>query len=376
MSRSWKVAFLATIAVAAIVFAYFLRAVFMPLIVALLLAYILNPIITALEKRKVPRLVSIIGVYLVLLCALVGLFVWAIPAGATQAREFVRETFTAENAKAQRVILWGDKQLKDWLGAENWDHAVKNLREKMKGHEGELAQAGGAIVAWVIAFMTSSIGGFVAVFSFVALVPVYLFFLLKNMNPWWDKLTHAIPRMYRDPALATLARIHRANASFFRGQITISLIEGVIVFLVLSLLGVKFSLLFGALYAMLSVIPFLGVVIGFTVTELFVLADTGTFGKTFALVAALYLGIQVLEGVLLQPAIMGKETGLHPIAIILALLLCGQLFGIFGMLIAVPIASTVKILLEDYVWPMFREVAELTKVRIRPPEIHPTKNPD
>src|SRR5437667_3549996 len=255
MSRTWKIVFLVTLALASVVFAYFLRAVFMPLVVALLLAYILNPAITGLEKRKVPRLVSIFGVYLLLALLLTGLFVWAIPAGATQAKEFVRDTFTAENAKAQRVILWGDRQLKDWLGAENWDHAVRNLREKMKGHEGELAQAGGALVAWIAAFMTSSIGGFVAVFSFVALVPVYLFFLLKNMNPWWEHVKRAIPRAYRDQALLTLARLHRANAAFFRGQITISLIEGVIVFAALSLFGVKFSLLFGALYALLSIIP-------------------------------------------------------------------------------------------------------------------------
>ena len=365
MSRSWKVSFLVTLAIAAIVFAYFLRTVFTPLLVAVLVAYMLNPVITGLERRKVPRLLSIAGVYLVLLLLLAGLFFWALPAGITEAKEFVRDTFTAENAKAQRVILWGDRQLKDWLGAENWDLAVRNLRERMKGHESELAQAGGAIVACVVSFMTSSIGGFVAVFSFIALVPVYLFFVLKNMNPWWDRLTHAIPRAHRERAVATLGRIHRANAAFFRGQITISLIEGLIVFLVLSALGVKFPLLFGALYAILSIVPFLGVVIGFTITELFVLADTGSFGRTFLWVACLYAGIQVLEGLVLQPKIMGRETGLHPIAIILALLICGQLFGIFGMLIAVPIASTIKILVEDYVWPMFTEVADLTKVRPR-----------
>jgi predicted PurR-regulated permease PerM len=114
-------------------------------------------------------------------------------------------------------------------------------------------------------------------------------------------------------------------------------------------------------------------VIGFTVTELFVLADTGTIGRTFLLVAGLYAAIQVLEGVLLQPAIMGKETGLHPIGIILALLVCGQLFGVFGMLIAVPIASTAKILFEDYVWPMFSDVADLTRVRSRPSEVNPSE---
>ncbi len=357
----------------AVVFAYFLRAIFMPLVVALLLAYVLNPILDALERRRVPRIASIAGLYVVLALVLAAIAVWGVPAAAVQARQFVRETITDENAKIQKVILWGGTQLKDWLGAENWEEVRKNLQARVKGHEGDLAQAGGKIVGAVAGFMTRSVSGFVAVFSFVALVPVYLFFLLKNMNPWWERVKHAIPRAYRDPALSTLGKIHRANAAFFRGQVTISLIEGTIVFAALAALGVKFSFLFGALYAVLSLVPFLGVVMGFAITEVFVLADTGGFTTTFFLVAGLFAAIQILEGSLLQPLILGKETGLHPIAIILALLVCGELFGIFGMLIAVPIASTVKILFDDYVWPTVQEVADLT--RVIPREAPPPPSP-
>jgi len=367
MNRGWKIAFLVALAVGAVVFAYFLRAIFMPLVVALLLAYILNPLLDALERRKVPRLASIAGLYVLLAGALAAVLLWGVPRAAVEARQFVRETITDDNAKIQKVILWGGTRLKDWLGAENWEEVRRNLQARMKGHEGDLAQAGGKIAGTVVTFMTRSVSGFVAVFSFVALVPVYLFFLLKNMNPWWERVKHAIPRAYRDRALSTLHRIHHANAAFFRGQLTISLIEGTIVFAALWLMGVKFSFLFGALYAVLSLVPFLGVVVGFAVTELFVLADTGGFTTTFFLVAGLFGAVQVLEGCLLQPLILGKETGLHPIAVILALLICGELFGIFGMLIAVPIASTVMILFDDYVWPVFQEVADLTRVIPRPP---------
>lgn len=362
MTRSWKIAALALLALGAVVFAYHLRAIFMPLLTALLLAYVLNPVLNALERRRIPRIASIAGLYAALAALAAVLALWGLPKAAVEARQFVRETFTDDNAKINKVILWSGTRLKDWLGAENWEEVRRNLQSRMKGHEGDLAQAGGKIAGAVVTFMTRSVSGFVAVFSFVALVPVYLFFLLKNMNPWWEKVRHAIPRAYRGRALSTLGRIHRANAAFFRGQLSISLIEGVLVFLALLLMGVKFSFLFGTLYAVLSLVPFLGVVIGFTVTELFVLADTGGFTTTFFLVAGLFAAIQVLEGCLLQPLILGRETGLHPIGVILALLVCGELFGIFGMLIAVPIASTAKILFEDYVWPAFQEVADLTRV--------------
>jgi len=367
MSKSWKVLFLGLVAVGLLLAAYHLRAVLMPLVVALLLAYILNPILQALERRKVPRFASILGIYVVLAGLLFGLFVFAIPAGIVEAKEFVRDTLTGEHPSMERVMVWGGKQLKDWLGAETWDQVVRNLRERMKGHETDLVSAGGTLVGSVLAFMTQSIAGFVSVFSFIALVPVYLFFILKNMNPWWERFTHVIPRNYREQVLATLDRIHRANASFFRGQITISFIEGLILFVALWLLGVKFALLFGALYMVLYLVPFLGLVIGFTITELFAVADAGRFTSTVLVIAGVYVFILIVDAAVLQPLIMGGETGLHPMAIILSLLVCGQLFGFFGMLIAIPITSTAKILFEDYVWPIFTEVADLTRIRLKPP---------
>jgi predicted PurR-regulated permease PerM len=110
-----------------------------------------------------------------------------------------------------------------------------------------------------------------------------------------------------------------------------------------------------------------GPALGFVVTELVAVFGAGGFGTQFWLVAGLFLAIQALEGVLLQPLIMGKETGLHPVAIILTLLVCGNVFGFFGMLVAVPLASAAKIVFEDYVWPMFAEVADLTRVIPKPP---------
>ena len=217
-----------------------------------------------------------------------------------------------------------------------------------------------------MSFLTGGISTLFSIVSFLILVPVYLFFLLKNLNPWWERLTHWIPRAYRTQTLSTLGRIHRANMSFFRGQIIISFLEGLIIFVGLSLFKVGYPLLFALLYAVASVIPFLGVITMFVGVELFVLADTGQFGMTFWLVAGLFGLIQVLEAAVFQPLILGKETGLHPMVIILALLSAGQLLGLFGVLLAIPLASTMKILFEDYVRPIFEEVADLTRVRRRP----------
>jgi predicted PurR-regulated permease PerM len=261
------------------------------------------------------------------------------------------------------------------MGLENWDQVVAAVKQRLSSRWGDVAKTAGDVAVTVVGFATSSLAGFVATLGFVALVPVYLFFLLMNMNAWWERTTHVIPRAYRNEVLATLDRIHRANASFFRGQMTIAAIEGSIVFVVFWLGGMKLSLLFGLAYAVVCLIPYLGPFLWVLSALLFALVDTGGFGPVFWTVAGTFAGIQLLEGLVFQPVILGKETGLHPIAITLSLMIFGQLLGIFGMLLAVPLASAAKILLEDYVWPMFADVADLTRVRTRgessPPPLPP-----
>lgn len=372
MTRGQKTVVLVVLGLAALFVAYLLRAVFTPLLVALGLAYILNPVLDALERRKVPRLAGVLGIYAVLL-GLSALFVFVgIPALVAEGAAFV-EDVAKPDARVHQLVKKAGELLKKRMGVENWDQMVTALKERLAGHWGEIAKTAGNVATGILGFATSSLAAFLAVLGFVALVPVYLFFLLMNLNGWWERFTHAIPRVVRPQALATLHRIHRANASYFRGQTTIAAIEALIVFLTLWIAGAKLSLLFALLYFVLSLVPFVGPFTWLFVTLGFTLIDTGTFGGIFFAVLGLFAGIQVLESACLQPAILGKETGLHPILITLSLMSFGQLFGIFGMLLAVPLACAVKILFEDYVWPMFAEVAELTRIRVKPdkPDVSP-----
>jgi predicted PurR-regulated permease PerM len=370
MSRGWKIAILSVIALSVIGLTYYLRAVFLPPLVALLLAYVLNPLIGALERRKVPRMASIAGIYVVLLGVMAVIVFWAVPSAFSEASDFVKDTFVGENPKINTLIAKIRPMLERSVGKEKADELVLAAHAKVAEIKHDLPHLSGRLAGEALAFVTGGIATIFSIVSFLVLVPVYLFFLLKNLHPWWDRLTHWIPRAYRSQALLTLDKIHRANMSFFRGQITISLIEGLIMFVGLSFIKVGYPLLFGLLYTVASVIPFLGVVTMFGVVELYVLADQG-MGSTFWLVLGLFGLIQILEAAVFQPLILGKETGLHPIAIIIALLSAGQLLGLFGVLLAIPLASSVKILFEDYVVPMFEEVADLTKIRRRPEDPAP-----
>jgi predicted PurR-regulated permease PerM len=376
MTRGWKIAFLVVLALGVLCLAYYLRAVFLPLLVALLLAYVLNPVLLYLERRKVPRKASIAGVFLVLLGAMAVVVFVAVPGAFGQASDFVHDTFLGEHPKINRLIAKAEPMLVRAVGAERTEDLLKLAEERIAQVKHDLPQVSGRVLSEVLSFLTGGISTLFSILSFLILVPVYLFFLLQNLDPWWEQLTHWIPRAYRIQALSTLNRIHRANMAFFRGQITISLLEGLILFVGLSLFKVGYPLLFGLLYTVASLIPFLGVITMFAGVELFVLADTGEFGTKFWLVAGLFGLIQGLEAAVFQPLILGKESGLHPMVVILALLSAGQLLGIFGVLLAIPLASTAKILFEDYVRPMFEEVADLTRVRKRPEDAPaPPANP-
>lgn len=366
MSRGWKIATLAALSFVVLALAYYLRSVFLPFLVALLLAYVLNPVIVFLEKKKVPRMASIAGVYAVLVGAVAAIVLWAVPAAFREGTDFVKVTFMGEKPKYQLLLAKIQPALEKSIGPEKTADVMAQVRDRIAAFKAQIPGLSGKLLGQGLTWMTGGIASLVSVFSFLVLVPVYLFFLLCNLHPWWESFTHYIPRAYRAQTLGTLGRIHRANMSFFRGQVTICLIEGLIIFVGLQIIGVPYSLLFGLLYAILSVVPYLGVVTMFTTVELFVLADTGQFGTTFFLAAGLFALIQVLEAAVFQPLILGKETGLHPMIIILSLLSFGNLLGLFGMLLAIPLASTAKILFEDYVRPMFEDVADLTRVRRKP----------
>ena len=365
MTRPQKTGILVVLGLGALYVGYLLRAVITPLLVALALAYILNPLLEALERRRVPRLAGVVLIYALLLTLTALLFFVGIPALVAEGDAFVKE-ISKPDAPVYKLVTRAGEYLKERMGVETWQQMATSLKERMTGHWGEVAKTAGDVATQLLRFATSSVGAFLTVLGFVALVPVYLFFLLMNLNLWWERFTHLIPKTIRQRALATLHRIHRANASFFRGQTTIGAIEATVVFLTLWIAGAKLSLLFGLAYFFLCLIPFVGPFTWLFATLIFTLVDTGAFGGLFFTVVGLFVAIQILESVVLQPTILGKETGLHPILITFSLMSFGSLFGIFGMLIAIPLACALKIMIVDYVWPMFAEVAELTTVRIKP----------
>lgn len=384
--RIFRILTLALVTIGILLGAHHLRAVINPLLVALLMAYILNPILSFFEKNGVPRIASLMALYLLLFVAAGVLLGVAIPAAAHQAYEFANESLVGDSyedvnhnriydevekiildrnndgrynpPKILSVLTWIKNHMIPYLGESAWKRLQAGILMAVESHRSEIAAAGPILLTKTIQALLSSLNGIFSVLSYVILVPLYMFFLLKNMDALWKDFTLRLPSRYREAILRTLSRIHEANAAFFRGQISISLIEGFLIFVTLSLLGVRFSFLFGSFYTVASLIPYFGFLTTFAIVEITTFAEVGQLTPTLLWIALLFVLIQILETVLLQPMILGKKTGLHPIAIIFSILACGQLFGFFGLLVAVPLASAIKIVAQEWFLPTVREVTE------------------
>lgn len=352
--RTIQFVILSTLLVAAVVFAFLMRSIFNPLIVALILAYIFNPVIGAIMQLGISRIASIVLFYasLVLLSGLILYLV--IPPATREVTHLIRHAPDYID-KAARSL---PKAIADATGAEQEDveKSLEEMRDRLDERKEDVARAGLPLLGKVFSTLISGINGLFVVLSYFILVPVYMFFILKGMDSLWENVKANLPAAYREQLLLSLSKIHYDIAAFFRGQIAICLIKGLILFIVLLLLNIKYSILLALLYAAGSMVPFLGVILSFTVTNGMVLIDSGV-GSTLMIVVAAFVAVEFLEGLFLSPLILGKHTGLHPVSILLALFVFGQLFGVFGLMIAVPLASVVKAVFVDYILPHIREIA-------------------
>jgi predicted PurR-regulated permease PerM len=198
----------------------------------------------------------------------------------------------------------------------------------------------------------SQLGNF---FGYVFLVPIYTFFLLLSLTDIQRVVSVHLPGLYRERVLAVARKLDGTLAAFFRGRLLLALGKGLVTWFGLWLVGVRFSFFVGMLAGALSVVPFLGVLVGGLLACAFAY-EPGLWATRCGGAALVFLAAEALETALF-PYLIGKNTGLHPLTLILSIFCCGKIFGLFGVLLAVPIACTVKILFLEFVLPEIQALA-------------------
>jgi len=320
-------------AAAAIVFLVLLGGVIMPFVAGMAVAYLLDPLVDQLARRRVPRTIGALVVLFAFTVMAIGLLLLLVPLLQSQIVEFGRRLpGYIERGRQAIGPLW------DYFVHNLSDGDLKRLPELAGSHAGQVLQL-------VLGFVVGLVSGGIAVanvLSLLLITPLVAFYLLRD----WPKLVATVdawlPRDHAGTIREQLRLIDQSLAGFVRGQSLVCLVLGIFYAIGLVMTGLDFGLIIGLFSGVISFIPFIGALFGGVLAIGLALAQFG-FGAKLAAVVLVYIVGQVLEGNVLTPKLVGDRIGLHPVWVIFALLAGGALFGFVGVLLAVPAAAVIGV---------------------------------
>lgn len=313
---------------------YLLSPILTPFLVAVALAYMFDPLVGRLERRKIGRSWGTVLVMSGLLLALILLGLILTPLLQAQTRMLL--------AQIPGLFDWLRESALPWLQARfGFDLAAgqDEILTWLKTHLGELGK--------LTAYLPSVGNQGLAIVGWLAnllLIPVVTFYLLRD----WDRAVQGavdlLPPALRDKTIAMMGEIDAVLSEFVRGQIAVMVLMALFYSLGLWLAGLHYALAVGVIAGILVFVPYLGVVVGVLLGTLASLSQGGGLATLIPVWAVFGIG-QLLEGMWLTPWLVGDRVGLHPVAVIFALMAFGQLFGFFGVLLAIPASAALLVAL-------------------------------
>ncbi len=393
----------------------FLQPILIPVAIALILAYLLDPLITYLGERGYGRTKAIAALFAVAFLAFAAVLTWVVPLismqSANVAKELPAYTSSARDKLVDLIYRYNHTfgapatgrskpastatNLVNWLLAsptpvpsattpvivsppENAPLSPEspNLvppstatpapkltsaeRQRIQDWvEQQLPNLQAQLPALTAKFwdlLKTSIGGFLGITGFLlslVMVPIYLFFLLKErpaIERRWKEYLPLRNSPLKDEVAAVLMQINSYVIAYFRGQLLVCLIDGTLIGTALLMLGLNFAPLIGLLVVFLTMIPYVGIVLCWVPAVLIAAAQWGDWMHPL-IVTAIFFGLQNLEAIFIAPRIVGNSVGLHPMTVIVSIFVWGLLIGgLLGPILAVPLTATLKVLLARYVW--------------------------
>lgn len=314
---------------------YLLAPILTPFLIAALLAYLGDPLADQLEARGLKRTASVAVVFATLTTMLLAAVLLLFPVLGNQINRLIQA--------APGYLDWITTTVLPWLEAHfNFD--LKNLDiQGIRAVVVEHWQTAGGVVARTLRYASTSSLALVGWLASVLLIPVVTFYLLRDWDRFIAGIHDLLPRAV-EPAVVEVAReVDEVLAAFLRGQLMVMISLGTIYSLGLWFIGLDYSLLVGMSAGLVSFVPYLGNVVGIATAGTIMLVQTQ---EVFSLVPVLIVfGMgQLLEGFLITPWLVGDRIGLHPVAVIFAVLAGGQLFGLLGVLLGLPAAAVIAVL--------------------------------
>jgi len=306
----------------------FLKAVLAPFLVAMIISYVLNPIVNVLHGRKVPRTAAVLLIYAVFISVCVVILMNVIPMFMNQVEE-LSEHMPDLTMKAQSVV--------DHFNNNNvLPESVRDgINRSITGLEKQVEER--------IADFLNNIGAVVNVLFIAMIVPFLAFYMMKDLDVFERAALQYIPRGRRKHAVRLMKDIDTALGSYVRGQFIVSLCIGVLAYIGYLIIGMPYPLLMAAFVSLFDIIPYLGPFFG--AFPALLMATTISW-KMVLLVIIVNMVCQNLESNVISPQVVGKSMRMHPLTIILVLLIGGQLAGVVGMILAVPFYAAMKVVVQ------------------------------
>ncbi|MBU1424665.1 MAG: AI-2E family transporter [Gammaproteobacteria bacterium] len=318
---------------------YLLDSVLTPFLAAGILAYICQPPVARLSRlRFMSRTTATLLVMVLLFGAMVTLVLVLYPLLRYETDMLLAKLPVLLETVRQRLL----PVLEQYFGAAvQWDAAT--FRQLL----GEHLKNAGSVSANVLPWLSSNGSALIALALNLLLIPLVMFYLLRDWTLFMARIDGAVPRRWHAKTLQLAREVDAVLAQFLRGQLSVMLLMSVFYAAGLLLAGMQFALPIGIVTGMLVFVPYLGAIIGLVLATLVALTQFDHFSGVL-LVWGIFGAGQLLEGMVVTPKLVGERIGLHPLVVVFALLAFGQLFGFFGVLLALPISAALLVGLRHF----------------------------
>ncbi len=306
-----------------------------PVFISVILAFLMQGLIDWLQQRKVPHLASVLLVFLLFVGVLLSLLLFILPLAWKQSVNLFNE-LPRMVAEAKSVLLLLPQQYPEIFSEQQISQIIDMATA-------ELSLLG----QWVVTYSLNSITGIIALLIYLVLVPILVFFFLKdggNLVRWW------VSFLPQKKAMLTQVwtEMDQQIANYVRGKVIEILIVGSVTYVVFAFLGINYAALLGIMVGLSVLIPYIGAALVTLPVALIGFVQWGWTNEFWYLMLA-YGIIQALDGNVLVPLLFSEAVNLHPVSIIIAVLVFGSIWGFWGVFFAIPLATLIKAILNA--WP-------------------------
>ena len=308
---------------------YFVRDLLTPFIIAFVIAFFLNPIVDYMEGEGINRTLAVVSL---ILLTIIGLFIlWKLtwPAIQTEVTNFI-DNGPAYMNRVRAGVIKAINLLEKNVGFLPQGTLEKGLQQKINSFTSEMKDVSSLVK--IIKGLARSI----------IIIPFVTFFLLKEGRKIKKMLIAFVPNKYFETFLTLFYKIDQQISNYIRGQLIDSFIVAFMAIIGFYLVGINYAFLLGVILGMMSIIPYIGSLIGFIFGSLLILIDTGATVHLFKFIGV-FVFVRLIDSIIVSPMALSRSVHVHPLMVIIVVMLGGFFHGIWGMLLAVPLYCSIKV---------------------------------